>query len=353
MSSQVLGVVLLGALLHASWNAMVKSRTDTFLVTVLVAGGAGLLSALGLLMLPAPAAASWPYIAVSTVVQLAYYALLVAAYRNGDMSHAYPLMRGSAPLLVALASGPLIGERLGAAQWLAVGCICGGIMALFFTARTKHPGAQRTTIFALMTACMIASFTLIDGVGVRLSGAPLAYTMWIYMLTAPAGRTRRVRAHEHWRAAAGRYGEPGIVFGCHVGDDTRAGGRRGRAARNIDPVCRGDRRAGAARENQPTAPRRGDAGRLRRRGDACGLSGLPELHFHRRARHHRTGIDRGAVHRTGSVRVGILGDIGAGYYTMLELASENYFCMHVLAPRRRARRRIYRGAAGGYGVPVP
>jgi drug/metabolite transporter (DMT)-like permease len=184
MSSQVLGVVLLGALLHASWNAMVKSRTDTFLVTVLVAGGAGLLSALGLLMLPAPAAASWPYIAVSTVVQLVYYALLVAAYRNGDMSHAYPLMRGSAPLLVALASGPLIGERLGAVQWLSVGCICAGIMALFFTARTKRPGAQRTTIFALMTACMIASFTLIDGVGVRLSGAPLAYTMWIYMLTA-------------------------------------------------------------------------------------------------------------------------------------------------------------------------
>jgi drug/metabolite transporter (DMT)-like permease len=184
MSSHVLGLVLLGALLHASWNAMVKSRTDTFLVTVLVAGGAGVLSALGLLLLPAPDVASWPYIAISTVVQLAYYALLVAAYRNGDMSHAYPLMRGSAPLLVALASGPLIGERLGAVQWLAVGCICGGIMALYFTARARHPGAHRTTIFALMTACMIAAFTLIDGVGARKSGAPVAYTMWIFMLTA-------------------------------------------------------------------------------------------------------------------------------------------------------------------------
>jgi drug/metabolite transporter (DMT)-like permease len=183
MSSLVLGAVLFGALLHASWNAMVKSRTDTFLVTVLVAGGAGLLSALGLVLLPAPDAASWPYIAASTVIQLAYYALLVAAYRDGDMSHAYPLMRGSAPLLVALASGPLIGERLGVVQWLAIGCICGGIMALFFTARGKHPGAQRTTIFALMTAAMIAAFTLVDGIGVRKSGAPVTYTMWIFMLT--------------------------------------------------------------------------------------------------------------------------------------------------------------------------
>jgi drug/metabolite transporter (DMT)-like permease len=108
----------------------------------------------------------------------------VAAYRNGDMSHAYPLMRGSAPLLVALASGPLIGERLGALQWVALGCICGGIMALYFTTRAKHPGAHRTTIFALMTACMIAAFTLVDGIGVRKSGSPVAYTMWIFMLNA-------------------------------------------------------------------------------------------------------------------------------------------------------------------------
>lgn len=181
MNSTVVGAVLLGALLHASWNALVKSRTDTFLVTVLVGAGAGLLSALGLLLLAAPAAASWPYIAASIAIQLAYYALLVAAYRNGDMSHAYPLMRGSAPLLVALASGPLIGERLGGVQWLAIGCICGGIMALFFASRGRHPGAGRTTMFALLTACMIAAFTLVDGIGVRKSGAPLAYTMWIFM----------------------------------------------------------------------------------------------------------------------------------------------------------------------------
>jgi drug/metabolite transporter (DMT)-like permease len=182
MSTLVVCVVLFGALLHASWNAMVKSRTDTFLVTILVAGGAGLLSAIGLPFMSAPDAASWPYIAASTATQLAYYSLLIAAYRNGDMSHAYPLMRGSAPLLVALASGPLIGERLGIVQWLAIGCICGGILALFFTTRARHAGAGRTTMFALMTACTIAAFTLIDGAGVRKSGSPVAYTMWIFML---------------------------------------------------------------------------------------------------------------------------------------------------------------------------
>lgn len=184
MSSLVVCAVLLGALLHASWNALVKSRPDTFLVTILVAVGGGAMAALALPFLAAPDAASWAYIGVSTMVQLAYYALLVAAYRHGDMSHAYPLMRGSAPLIVALVSGPLLGEQLGVQQWLAIGCICGGILALFFITRAQHRGAGRTTVFALLNACMIASFTLIDGIGVRKSGSPLAYTMWIYMLTA-------------------------------------------------------------------------------------------------------------------------------------------------------------------------
>lgn len=196
MSSAVVGVVLCGALLHASWNAMVKSRPDTFLVTVLVAGAAGVLCAIGLPFLPAPAVASWPYIAASTVVQLAYYALLVAAYRGSDMSRAYPLMRGSAPLLVALASGPLIGETLRFTQWLALACICGGILSLYLGGRASSgAGNRRATMFALLTACMIAAFTLIDGAGVRLAGSSLAYTMWIFMLTGAGLVLWTARSH--------------------------------------------------------------------------------------------------------------------------------------------------------------
>jgi drug/metabolite transporter (DMT)-like permease len=179
----VVGAVLFAALLHACWNALVKSRGDTFLATVLVAAGGGLVGAAALPFLAAPAPASWPFIAASCLVQTLYYALLVETYRDGEMSHAYPLMRGSAPLLVALAGGPLTGERLGSVQWLAVGLICGGILALYATARATSPAARRTTGFALLTACVIASYTMIDGAGVRRSGAPAAYTIWIFVLT--------------------------------------------------------------------------------------------------------------------------------------------------------------------------
>jgi drug/metabolite transporter (DMT)-like permease len=179
----VVAAVLFAALMHASWNALVKSRGDTFLATVLVVCGGGLVGALALPFLAAPAPASWPFIAASSLAQTVYYALLVETYRSGDMSHAYPLMRGSAPLLVALAGGPLTGERLDGVQWLAVALICGGILALYASARATTTAARRTTGFALLTACVIASYTMIDGAGVRRSGAPAAYTIWIFMLS--------------------------------------------------------------------------------------------------------------------------------------------------------------------------
>jgi drug/metabolite transporter (DMT)-like permease len=179
----VLVAVLFAALMHASWNALVKSRGDTFLATVLVVAGGGLLGAFALPFLAAPAPASWPFIAASSTAQMVYYALLVETYRNGDMSHAYPLMRGSAPLLVALVNAPLTGERLDSAQWFAVVLICGGILALYGSVRSGAAEARRTTAFALLTACVIACYTMIDGAGVRRSGAPMAYTIWIFMLS--------------------------------------------------------------------------------------------------------------------------------------------------------------------------
>ncbi|GAB3458669.1 EamA family transporter [Massilia terrae] len=183
MPGAVLAAVLFAALMHASWNALVKSRSDTALATVLVVAGGGLLGAMALPFLPAPARESWPFIAASSVAQLAYYTLLVETYSSGDMSLSYPLMRGSAPLLVALVNGPLTGEHLSGAQWLAVGLICGGIFAMYESARSGSARGRRTTAFALATACIIATYTMIDGAGVRHSGAPAAYTIWIFLFS--------------------------------------------------------------------------------------------------------------------------------------------------------------------------
>ena len=186
MSTAVMLLVLFAALLHASWNALVKSSPDKFLDIVLVTSGAAALSATVLPFLALPWSASWPYVAASVVIHVAYFLLIGASYRSGDMSHAYPLMRGAAPLLVAVASGPLIGERLSPGEWGGIVLICGGILGLLLVDRRTGGLAGRTTRFALINAVVIATYTLVDGAGVRLSGNSVAYTMWMFLLTAPA-----------------------------------------------------------------------------------------------------------------------------------------------------------------------
>jgi drug/metabolite transporter (DMT)-like permease len=214
----VIAAVLGAALLHATWNALVKAGgkdgapADPLPATVLVVFGGAVASALLLPFMAAPSPASWPFIAASSVTQCVYYLLLIEAYRSGDMSHAYPLMRGSAPLLVALVNGPLTGESLKPAQWLAMLLICGGVLAMGLAGRPHGGGGgggdgggdRRSTVFALLTACVIASYTLIDGAGVRRSGAPAAYTMWIFLLTGTSVTAWAARGRVRALAAAAR-----------------------------------------------------------------------------------------------------------------------------------------------------
>ena len=183
MPNDALLAVLLGALLHASWNAAIKSGRDKFLDTVLVAGGAGVIAAAGLPFLPLPAPESIPYLLTSSVLQLIYFLLVAAAYRTGDMSYAYPLMRGTAVLLVASASSLLIGERLSGWAWIGILSISAGVLALTLLYRRSAPSLAPTA-FALGNAAIIASYTLVDGIGARLSGQSVAYTLWLSLLTA-------------------------------------------------------------------------------------------------------------------------------------------------------------------------
>jgi len=183
LALSVFVIVLFAAALHATWNALVKGAGDKLLTTVLVAASASLIAAVVLPFLPQPAPASWPFIATSTVLQVGYFVLVARAYHAADMSQTYPLMRGTAPLLVALASTTWIGEPLSSAGWIGVAVICAGILSMMggLPGRDSRAGVM----LALMNAVVIAGYTLVDGVGVRLSGSPAAYTLWLSLLTGP------------------------------------------------------------------------------------------------------------------------------------------------------------------------
>lgn len=186
MPELTLGVtfaVLGAALAHATWNAMIKSSRDVLLDLTLVTSLAGLAAAPLLLFVEPPARVSWPYIAASVVTHVAYYVALVGAYRAGDLSHGYPIMRGLAPLIVSVCALAWLDEAPAPTVWAGVLLICGGVLSLGLVG--FHWRESRvSTSWAFANAVIIAVYTLIDAAGVRASGSPAGYVLWLFVLDA-------------------------------------------------------------------------------------------------------------------------------------------------------------------------
>jgi drug/metabolite transporter (DMT)-like permease len=176
-------LVLLSALMHAGWNYFVKASTDRFLDYTGLAVAGAIVAACLLPLLPLPARESWPWLACTTFIHVGYYLLLMRAYQHADLSLAYPLMRGSAPVLVALAA-PLAGDVLSPPLLLGIALVAGGI-ALPVWVGIRRGGVSRSGLaYGFATAAVIALYTMIDGIGARLSGNAVSYTLWLFFLNA-------------------------------------------------------------------------------------------------------------------------------------------------------------------------
>jgi drug/metabolite transporter (DMT)-like permease len=224
--------VLGAALLHAGWNALIKSGRDPLLDTALVALAGSLLALPLVFLVSPPEPASWPYIAASVTVHLGYYTAVAGAYRAGDLSHGYPIMRGTAPLLVAAVSWLWFGEALSPAAWAGVLLICGGVLSLAAVRNAAGGRAKRTaTAWALFSALVIAVYTLADGAGVRVSGGAERYLVWLFLFLGlpfglivaalKRGAFLRHAAQHWWRGVAGAV-LSGLSYGIALWAMTRA-----------------------------------------------------------------------------------------------------------------------------------
>jgi drug/metabolite transporter (DMT)-like permease len=182
MQNFVFLAVLLAAVCHAGWNALVKVGLDPLATTALIAIGSGLVALVGLPVAGLPAAAAWPWLAVSLVIQLFYFAALSESYRTGDLGQVYPIARGSAPLMTAAATTFVVGEKLSAAGWAGIVALVAGVFLL-----SAHGGRElarfdrRAICFALLTAVMICGYSVVDGIGARASLNPAAYGVWLFL----------------------------------------------------------------------------------------------------------------------------------------------------------------------------
>jgi drug/metabolite transporter (DMT)-like permease len=180
-----LGITLavLGAgLLHAGWNALLKGAPggEPMLDTASVVAGSSVWALVLLPWVPLPDPAAWKFVAASAAIHFAYYITLAHAYRTGDLSFAYPLMRGTAPLIVTVL-GILFLRELPTPQVAAgILLICAGIVSIAFVRRERHPPAAAAWAFA--NAGIIAVYTLVDGSGARASGNAIAYVTWLIFL---------------------------------------------------------------------------------------------------------------------------------------------------------------------------
>ncbi|MFD4346285.1 EamA family transporter [Streptomyces coelicoflavus] len=179
MTPLVTAAVLLAAVTHAGWNAIAHRITDKLTGFALISGG-GMLIGLALLPFTAfPAAGAWPYLLVSAAIHIAYYALLMRSFRLGDFGQAYPIARGSAPLLVTVLAAVFAHEV--PAGWAAAGILvsCAGLTGVaLWGLRGRRPDWAAIGA-ALATGVTIAAYTVVDGLGVRASGTSLGYIAWL------------------------------------------------------------------------------------------------------------------------------------------------------------------------------
>jgi drug/metabolite transporter (DMT)-like permease len=213
IDATIAGLILVSALIHATWNAIVKSDTDRLMSFGLVMLVGAFMGLAALPFVEAPRAEAWPWLLGSVTIHVFYYVFLLRAYAHGDLSHVYPIARGLAPLLVAILAGRIAGEHLVARESIGLVLVSGGIVGLAFARGLPRQGEWRALIYAILTGITIAGYSVVDGIGARLSGDPLGYIAWLNLLEGPwvfivaAFRRRRATLvylrHFWWRGAAG------------------------------------------------------------------------------------------------------------------------------------------------------
>lgn len=182
MDNLVFLAVLFAAACHAGWNALIKVGLDPLSTTTLISLGSGVVALFFLPFVGLPALAAWPWIAASVIIHLFYFGALIEAYRTGDLGQVYPIARGSAPLMTATVTTLFVGETMSLLGWAGIVALVAGVFLLSARGGRDLTGIDRRAVgFALMTALTICAYSVVDGIGARVSGNPNAYSAWLFV----------------------------------------------------------------------------------------------------------------------------------------------------------------------------
>ena len=182
METSVFIAVLFAAACHAGWNALIKVGLDPLSTTTLISIGSGIVALAFAPFVGAPASEAWPWLSASVVIHLVYFASLIESYRTGDLGQVYPIARGSAPLMTAAVTSIFVGEKLSALGWTGIVALVTGVLLLSARGGRHLAEIDRRAIgFALFTALTICAYSVVDGIGARLSANPNGYSVWLFI----------------------------------------------------------------------------------------------------------------------------------------------------------------------------
>jgi drug/metabolite transporter (DMT)-like permease len=182
MENFVFLAVLFAAACHAGWNALIKVGLDPLSTTTLISIGSGVVALMFLPLVGVPAWPAWPWLIASVVIHLVYFASLIESYRTGDLGQVYPIARGSAPLMTAVATTIFVGEKLSLIGWTGILALVVGVLLLSARGGRELAEIDRRAIgFALFTALTICAYSVVDGIGARHSSNPNAYSLWLFI----------------------------------------------------------------------------------------------------------------------------------------------------------------------------
>ncbi len=184
MPVAAIGLLILSAALHATWNLLLKQAGDKFIASwwALVVGAG--VSIIGLLLIHLPPSRMWPFAVVSSLVEAAYFWLLSRGYQDHDFTLIYPIGRGAAPAFLTLWAILFLSEKFTPAGMLGVGLIVLGLSIIgggSLVQNGLHAVPWRGLTIALAIALTISIYTVIDGSAVR-QGPALSYGFLLFIL---------------------------------------------------------------------------------------------------------------------------------------------------------------------------
>jgi drug/metabolite transporter (DMT)-like permease len=193
VSLEVFLAVLAAAVMHAGWNATIKTAGDPLVAATHLTLFSGAIALCCLPFVSVPQPGVWKWIALSVAVHLVYRLMLVAAYRHGDMAQVYPIMRGAAPMLTALGAALLIGEVISATGFLAVAALCLGVFLISLRGGRASDLNRSAVTFALLSALFTCAYSLADGIGARENGSGPGYALWLAVCNSIASQLAGVQ----------------------------------------------------------------------------------------------------------------------------------------------------------------